>query len=189
LKTVDVVTAGTFLVASPLLRDPNFVRTVVLLCDHDDEGSWGLVVNRRTHLTFGELLDDLPVATGSDGPVYWGGPCETSRLQLLHDLRRDLDNEIEICPGIHLGVDPVSLQEILADSLLPGESQHAYVGHAGWGPGQLAAELASGAWITCTADPTIVFGAEPERVWDDVLRSLGPKYARLTHVPIDPRLN
>ena len=183
------MTAGTFLVASPLLRDPNFARTVVLICDHDDEGSWGLVVNRRTTLTFGELLDDLPYSAESGGPVHWGGPCDTERLQLLHDLRREFDNEIEVCPGVHLGIDPTSLREIVADALLPGESLHAYVGYAGWGKGQLAAEIEGGAWITCTADPSIVFDEEPERVWDRVLESLGPKYARLTRVPLDPRWN
>ena len=88
MKPVDSVTQGTFLVASPLLRDPNFLRTVVLVCEHGDGGSWGLIVNRRTELTISELVDDMPVPSVVPGVVHWGGPVETTRLQVLHRLRR-----------------------------------------------------------------------------------------------------
>jgi putative transcriptional regulator len=189
LKPLDRVTAGTFLVASPLLRDPNFVRTVVLMCDHGDAGSWGLVLNRRTPLTFGELLDDLPFPASGGGPVYWGGPCETSRMQVLHRLRRELPREVEVLPGVRLGLDPDTFRRVIAESRLPGEALQAYVGYAGWGEGQLDGELQSGSWIICSGDSRIVFETEAERAWDRVLESLGPPYARLTRVPLDPRLN
>jgi hypothetical protein len=133
VKPIDRVTAGTFLVASPLLRDPNFVRTVVLLCEHGSGGSWGLVVNRRTALTYGELLEDLPFPAAAAGPVYWGGPCETSRMQVLHQLRRFVESDLEVCPGVTLGLPPETLRTVLATPLSPGESLHAYLGHAGSG--------------------------------------------------------
>jgi putative transcriptional regulator len=189
MKPVERVAAGTFLVAGPMLRDPNFARTVVLMCDHGEEGSWGLVLNRRTPLTFGELLDDLPFPASGGGPVHWGGPCETSRMQVLHRLRREFPRQIEVIGGVRLGLDPDTFRRVVAESRLPGEALHAYVGYAGWGKEQLAAEIESGSWILCTGDSRIVFETEPERAWDRVLRALGPKYARLTRVPIDPRLN
>lgn len=189
MRPVEEVASGIFLVASPMLRDPNFVRTVVLLCEHGEGGSWGLVVNRRTALTFGELLEDLPFPASASGPVFWGGPCETSRMQVLHRLRRELPDELEVCPGIGLGMEPATFRRLTAESLLPGEALHAYVGHAGWGSGQLDAELATGSWITCSADSAIVFDTPAPRIWDKVLESLGPSYARLTRYPVDPRLN
>jgi putative transcriptional regulator len=189
LKPVETPAQGTFLVASPLLRDPNFVRTVVLMCDHGEEGSWGLVLNRRTGLTFGELLDDLPFPASSEGPVHWGGPCEPSRMQVLHSLRRELPNEMEVCTGLNLGIDSDTFRRILSEALLPGEALRAYVGHAGWGSGQLEAELEMRSWITCTADVSVVFDTPPEEMWEAVLRELGPEFARLRRIPIDPRLN
>lgn len=189
MKPVEKVTAGTFLVASPLLRDPNFLKTVVLICAHGEEGTWGLVVNRKTRLTLGELLDDLPFPASAEPRVFWGGPCEPSRMQVLHHLRRELPHELEVCKGLALGIDTDTFREIVSESLLPGESLHAYVGHAGWAAGQLDAELATGSWITCTADSTVVFETDPAEMWEHVLRSLGPQYGRLIRIPVDPRLN
>src|SRR4030095_2464104 len=102
LKVVDRVLPGICLVASPRLLDPNFVRTVVLLCDHNTQGSWGLVVNRRMNLTFGDLLDALPFPAGAVGPVHWGGPCDTARMQVLHRLRRHPGDCLAICRNVDL---------------------------------------------------------------------------------------
>ncbi len=183
------VTRGSFLVASPMLTDPNFVRTVVLMCEHGEGGSWGLVVNRRTALTFGELLDDLPFPASSTAGVYWGGPVEPSRMQVLHHLRRDVPEEMEICRGVQLGLEAETFREVVAHSLIPGEHLQAYVGHAGWGAGQLEAELSFGSWIVCPASSSFVFETETEDLWERVLRSLGPSHSRLTTHPVDPRVN
>ena len=171
------------------MRDPNFVRTVVLVCEHGEGGSWGLVVNRRTALTFGELLEDLPFPAASEGPVFWGGPVEPSRMQVLHRLRREIPNVLEIGQDLSLGIDADTFREVVAQRLLPGEALNAYVGHAGWGPGQLEAELEGRSWIVCTADDVVVFDTNPDEMWDRVLSSLGPSYARLVDVPLDPRAN
>jgi putative transcriptional regulator len=189
VKPVDSVQRGSFLVASPLLRDPNFVHTVVLMCEHGDGGSWGLVLNRRTELTFGELLDDLPFPASSEGPVFWGGPVEPSRMQVLHRLRREIPDELEIAPDLKLGIDADTFRDVVASTRMPGEALHAYVGHAGWAPGQLEAELGTGSWIVCTGDAAIVFDTNPDEIWDRVLHALGPSYARLVRVPADPRVN
>jgi putative transcriptional regulator len=189
LKPVDSVTRGTFLVASPLLRDPNFLRTVVLMCEHGDGGSWGVVVNRPTELALGDLVDGMPVPSAVPGVVHWGGPVETSRLQVLHRLRSGAEGELEICPGVSLGLDLEELREVTSRPLLPGEALHAYVGHAGWAGGQLDAELDTGSWIMCTGNQRFVFDTRPEEIWDRVLLALGPRFASLTRVPLDPRLN
>ncbi|NNE44879.1 MAG: hypothetical protein HKN12_11790 [Gemmatimonadetes bacterium] len=189
MKPVNHVAAGTFLVASPMLQDPNFVRTVVLMCEYGPEGSWGLVLNRRTALTYGELLDELPFPAAGGGPVFWGGPCETSRMQVLHSLREGACEEPELIPGVRMGLTPEQFRNAAADPRLPGESLHAYVGHAGWGASQLDLEIDAGSWILCSGDPDIVFETEPENAWEQVLLSLGPEYPRLMDYPADPRLN
>ena len=162
-----------------------------LLIGLADALTWlvGAQLRDLPHPDVGELLDDLPFAASTSGPIFWGGPCEPTRMQVLHRLRRQLPREVEVCQGLNLGIDSDTFRKILSEALLPGESLHAYVGHAGWGSGQLPAELETGSWITCTADAAIVFEADPEEMWERVLKSLGPEFARLTRVPIDPRLN
>ncbi len=189
MQIVDRVVPGSFLVASPLLRDPNFVHSVVLLCDHGSGGSWGLVVNRRTNLAFGDLLEALPFPAATAGPVYWGGPCESSRLQILHRLRRDTRGSLPVCRNVELGLEVERLKSILVDPLHPGEALHGYIGYAGWGPEQLAKELAEGSWVACTADARIVFDISPDEAWEHVLESLGSPWARLARVPLVQRLN
>ncbi len=189
MRLVERITRGTVLVASPLLRDPNFDHTVVLLCEHEEGGSWGLVLNRRTELTFGDLLDDVPFPAASRGPVHWGGPVETSRMQVLHHLRQEIPGTLELLPGVALGLESEAFRDIAAEERLADEALHAYVGHAGWAPEQLDEELATGSWIMCTASPRLVFDTDPKAMWESTLRALGPEYARLTQVPTDPRLN
>lgn len=189
MKPVDRVAPGTFLLASPVLRDPNFVRTVVLICDHGSGGTWGLVVNRRTALSFGDLLDSLPFPAAGAGPVHWGGPCETSRLQVLHRLRRDSGGSLPICRNVELGVEIERLKVLLADPLLPGEALAGYIGYAGWGPGQLESELAERSWFPCTAHDRIVFDTPPDEAWERALESLGGSYAALARMPLDPQRN
>jgi putative transcriptional regulator len=189
MQLVETPAPGTFLLASPLLRDPNFDHTVVLVCEHGRGGSWGLVLNRRTGLTFGELLDDLPFPAGAGGPVHWGGPCETSRMQILHSLRRETPGSLEIFPGVRLGLEPDVFREVVSEERLSGEVLHAYVGHAGWGAGQLQAELETGSWIVCTGDPRLALEGDPGTMWEAALAALGPRYAQLADVPPDPRMN
>ncbi|MEZ5063680.1 MAG: YqgE/AlgH family protein [bacterium] len=189
MKPVDAVKRGTFLIASPLLRDPNFVHSVVLMCEHGDDGSWGLVLNRRTDASLGELVDSISSPPALAAGVHWGGPVETSRLQVLHRLRRTFDESLDICDGVGLGLTLDDLRRVASRELLPGEALRAYVGHAGWGAGQLDAELDTGSWIVCTADERFVFDIPAETVWDHALRALGPRYETLVNVPVDPRVN
>jgi putative transcriptional regulator len=110
-------------------------------------------------------------------------------MQVLHRLRRALPDHPEICAGVQLGLDPDTFRRVAAQSRLPGEALHAYVGHAGWGAGQLDAELETDSWIVCTGSSAVVFETRAERMWDRVMESLGADYADLTRYPLDPRLN
>ena len=177
--------SGILLIASPTLRDPNFARSVVLLCEHDvDEGSMGLVVNRPSEMTLSETLNRI-------GPhprqsLWIGGPVQRDIVLVLH---RDaaVRGARSICDGIALGGEEDDIVELVRG---PGASQvRVFAGYSGWGAGQLEEEMETGSWITCPARARLIFDQQPDEMWAEVLRSLGPEYARLTRVPLDPRVN
>jgi putative transcriptional regulator len=179
------VGCGTFLIASPTLRDPNFSRTVVLLCEHEDEeGSMGLVVNRPTPVRLNDSVEGLDAADRQ--VLFNGGPVQREIVVVLH---RDaaVAGAHPVCDGMALGGDAETLLELLRSS---GPHQvRVFSGYSGWGAGQLRDELEAGSWIVCPARARFVFESEPAEVWAEVLRSLGPRYELLTQVPLDPRVN
>lgn len=179
------VGSGTFLIASPTLRDVNFSRTVVLLCEHDDdEGSMGLVVNRPTEVSLDETVEGLEDA--GPQPLFFGGPVQREIVVVLH---RDAEvpGAHPVCDGMALGGEAEPILDLLRG---PARARvRVFSGYSGWGAGQLQDELEMGSWIVCPARAHFVFESTPESMWADVLRSLGPRYELLTHVPLDPRVN
>jgi putative transcriptional regulator len=179
------IESGSFLIATPTLRDPNFARSIVLLCEHDvDEGSMGLVVNRPSDMTLAETLHRI-------GPhprqsLWIGGPVQRDIVLVLH---RDatVRGARQVCDGMGLGGEEDDIVELVRS---PGPSRvRVFSGYAGWGRGQLAEEFKTGSWISCPASAQFVFDTPPDEMWERVLRSLGPQYAYLTQVPLDPRVN
>jgi putative transcriptional regulator len=185
------VQAGMFLVAAPGLRDPNFARTVVLMCDHSPAGSLGLVVNRPADLTTAMLLPDVEV----NDLVYSGGPVERGKAMVLHRQQAPIEGSLEVVDGIHLGGDPEALRQLFHQpSGAKGPDGRpafwrVYLGYAGWGEGQLDAELRAGGWVVCPAQVGHVFASDPSKVWTQVLRELGREYEFLAGLPLDPSLN
>ena len=185
------VKAGMFLVAAPGLRDPNFSRTVVLMCDHSPEGSMGLVVNRPAGITTEVLLPEV----GVEDMVYTGGPVERGKAMVLHRQPETVEGSLEVVDGIHLGGDPEALRELFhhPSGTKDPEGRPAfwrvYLGYAGWGEGQLDAELESGGWIVCPAQAGYVFAMDPGEVWKQVLCDLGQEYEFLAGLPMDPSMN
>jgi putative transcriptional regulator len=153
--------AGQFLVARPVLRDPNFHRSVVLILQHGSVGAFGLVVNRKAN------VKGLPF------PVYVGGPCKSEGLLILHGHSEWIESEEElakrqVAPGIFLG-DAGNLQRI-NDSEEDGELRYRlFTGNSGWGPGQLEAELASGAWSVVPASSEFLFDMPIAEIWKGLL--------------------
>ena len=184
--------AGTFLVASPSLMDPNFTRSVVLICRHGLEGTYGLIINRRTERTVSDLKSDASLLDGRDDPLYLGGPVAGDTLQVLHRHGTSLPGGMAVMGDVHLGGDPAILGNILSGPSNPGEgteSTRFVLGCSGWGEGQLDSEIREGAWIVCEAEERFVFDPDPGTVWRRVLRSLGPPWATLADLPPDPSWN
>lgn len=161
--------AGKLLVAHPQLLDPNFERTVVLMLEHSTDGAVGVVLNRPSALPVSNVLPDLP---GLDPDlVFVGGP---------------------VTPEVAIGLGPDGGAAVLVD-IETDEGREAvrriYAGYAGWMSGQLEAELSEGAWFVVDVEPGDVFDAEPDELWNTVVKRQGPEIAVWATYPEDPVLN
>ncbi|MGE3166340.1 MAG: YqgE/AlgH family protein [Planctomycetota bacterium] len=185
MKSVE---AGSFLIAGPGLQDPNFCRAVVLLCDHNEDGSLGLIVNRPLRTRLAEVFPELS-GESQLGYLHSGGPVETQRVMALRRSGQGHETDHNVVEQLKL---VVAVDELVTELTLDSGSFHDvrfFVGYAGWGRGQLANELKEGAWITRPATSALVFDVPPAQIWSRALRELGGYYALLAEMPLDPDLN
>jgi putative transcriptional regulator len=178
---------GHLLVASPHLLDPNFVKTVVLLVQHSDQGALGVVINRPISKTVKELwseVGDAPCESGQ--PVFLGGPVPGPLMAIHADASLA---ELEILPGLFFAAKKAHLDRLVGRGDQPFR---IFVGHAGWGPGQLEHELQEGAWLTTPATADCVF-RDPEDLWAEVSKHVGESLLqtmlKIKHLPPDPSMN
>lgn len=172
----DPSLAPTLLVAMPQLRDPNFARSVVLLCEHGPKGAMGFVVNRPTDTRAAEAVAMDPPLRGDSGLRLWtGGPVEQHRGFLLLGTDPGGGDTEQISQGLHLTASLAVLRDLLEAKPDTVETARArlLLGYAGWGPGQLDSELAQSAWLTAPPDPGLVFETAAEDMWEAAIRSLG----------------
>lgn len=169
--------AAGLLIATPMIRDPHFARTVVLLLDHDGDGAFGVVLNRRAEPTLGTLLPrlELPVPRHlQKNPVWWGGPVqqEAGAVVYLDDpaLPR-YDPALALTDDLRVSWSMDLLRDV-ADGRGPAVFS-LYLGSAGWGPGQLERELAEGAWIPIDLNHRLLFRDSPDTIWHDALTAIG----------------
>ncbi len=170
---------GVFLIASPLLLDPNFRETVVFLCDYGVEGAMGVIVNRPTTVLLSEVLPDLAVLKGTSHLLFAGGPVQPTGVLMLFRVAQEPPGTRQVMKGVYLGGNLETLDRLVTKPE-PTETFRAYAGYAGWGPGQLEFEMAQGSWATVRADPTKIFSQDPSELWSELIESLrGPRVIRL----------
>jgi putative transcriptional regulator len=173
--------APALLLSMPQLTDPNFSKTVVLLCRHSDEGAFGLVLNRPA-LTSGRVVVNLdpPVSTERELQIWVGGPVEPQRSWILVGGELEPDEEeagLQVAPGIYLSTSPDLLRRSLDPE--PPDRTRIVVGYSGWGPGQLEDELRESAWLLSEVETDLVFDTDPDRMWETAIRRLGADPALL----------
>jgi putative transcriptional regulator len=177
---------GQLLLDSGSLSGSFFQRTVVLVCQHDDQGAFGLVLNRTSGNQLGEMVvADLPEQLKAQ-PLFVGGPVQLSALSYLHS--DDFLPGASVMPNLDLGHSLDSLVEI-GESFSPTKRVKAFAGYAGWSPGQLEEEMKKEAWLTHPASLELVFHADPAKLWQFILRQKGLKYRLLAEMPDDVSLN
>lgn len=181
---------GDLLIASPLLKDPNFYRTVVLILDRDkDRGFIGLILNRPLELTIEEILSiketDLKI------PVFNGGPVDLQRLFWLHSLGPDkISGSTEVIPGVYIGGNFENLEDAILKGIEAGGNFRLYLGYCGWTKGQLENEIENGVWkVNSLADPTAILTADPDSFWRESVKALGPSARHWLMLPPDPSMN
>jgi putative transcriptional regulator len=177
---------GKLILAGPMLKDPNFDRTVVLITEHTEEGAMGLVLNRPSDATIGDAVPDLTWVADADDTVYVGGPVAPNGVIVLAEWTDPgkavvlVDDDVGFVPGD--ADDPDALATAIRRA-------RVYAGHAGWGPGQLEDELAEEAWIVEAPRREELFSDDAEGLWPAVLRRMGREFALLSTMPPDPSLN
>ncbi len=175
---------GTLLIAPPAVQDPNFFRTVVLLCEHSENGSFGLILNRPIEAEIEILSSEL---SGYSGGLSFGGPMQPDTLHFLHQL--DIADAEPFMDGVRWGGDFDALKECCSNRTVTGQELRLFLGYSGWAAGQLHDEIQAGGWILADADEDAVFTEPADELWRRRLRRLGGDYAVLANYPIDPRLN
>lgn len=171
-----------FLIAMPALNDPNFSQTVTLLCDHNEDGAMGLVINRPIGIDSQELfahlaIDDVQHDVGST-PIYQGGPVQTERGFVLHKGVGEWEASIVVSDDI-----AVTLSQDIIEAIAHGKGPEEYLitlGYAGWGAGQLEAELAANAWLNGPAETGIIFATPIEQRWRASALHLGVELSTLS---------
>jgi putative transcriptional regulator len=170
-----------FLIAMPGMVDPNFASTLTYVCEHNDDGALGIVVNRPTEMTLAALLEQIEIETSDaglrDARVHFGGPVQVDRGFVLH---RPLGNwQSTLAIRDELGL--TTSKDVL-EALARGEGPRdvlVSLGYAGWGAGQLESEIAQNAWLTVAADPDVMFETEPDERLPAAMRLLGIDFSRL----------
>jgi putative transcriptional regulator len=175
--------AGQFLIAMPAMADPNFDRTVTYVCEHNDEGALGIIVNRPTSMLFGEILAQMDLKLADPAlaaqPVLMGGPVQPERGFVIHD---DPGEQFSSTLATPDGLKVTTSRDILV-ALAEGHGPPRAVialGYAGWAAGQLEAEMANNAWLTVPASPDIIFSVPFERRWESAAALLGVSIAALS---------
>ena len=169
---------SALLLSMPQLMDPNFARTVVLLCEFNPDGAFGLVLNRPTDARAREMVQlDPPIDRGNDLPLWIGGPVEPQRGWILVGHEPESDFRL-IRDGLYLSTSPALLRNVL--QARPAPRARVLAGYAGWGPGQLDEELAQSAWLMADVDLDLIFDVAADAMWETAIRRLGADPSTLT---------
>ena len=171
----DALLTNQLLIAMPGMADPNFSTTVTLICEHNDDGALGIIINRPLNLKLSGLFEQLSVDDADpdvgSSPVMAGGPVGTERGFVLHGKDHSFENTLSVSDDIQL-----TLSRDVIDAMATGEGPEkslVAIGYAGWEPGQLEQEMLANAWLNVDATPELVFDTPFEERWDSAARSLG----------------
>jgi putative transcriptional regulator len=178
---------GDILISEPFLQDENFVRSVVLLCDHQPEGSFGFVINKPSILKLKELIQELDFI---DKEVFVGGPVEQNTLHYIYLAESPIEGSVSVGEKLWWGGDFDTLIQEIKTGKMDLDLIRFFIGYSGWDGGQLEAELIENTWIICKQKidrQSLEFTSE--ELWKNLLKNMGGEFRVLANYPIDPRLN
>lgn len=177
---------GRILVSEPYLNDPNFERTIILLCEHNEEGSFGFVLNKPSIAKVSDVMDN---EVNLESTVFVGGPVQQDMLHFVHRCA-DLQDAVEIGEGIYWGGNFESLRLMLQTNQINPADLKFFLGYSGWSEGQLEEELKADSWIVSNQlNDELVFETDAEVMWQKALKDMGGRFSVYSNYPVDPRLN
>ena len=177
---------GDILLSEPFLNDPYFGRKAVLICEYNDDGAFGLVLNNFVEINAEELHLGLSEVSSR---ISIGGPVNSSSLYFIH-LCRDIEGAVEIVEGVYLGGDFDSLKEKINQGL-SSDSYRLFIGYSGWGKEQLTNEIKTRSWFVTriSADKIMSSSTDNEKYWQELIKGMGKGYEHIADAPINPSLN
>lgn len=183
MKTTDLT--GHFIIAMPGLMDENFNHTVTYICEHDENGTFGIVINRETDITLEEVIEQMSIKSQENSEhkqsVFLGGPVQQGRGFILHNPTGNWDSSLKVNDRIALTTSRDIIEAIAHDE--GPETSIIALGYAGWGPGQLEHEIADNAWLNCPAEEQIIFKTPSDQRWEAAAQLIGIDLTLLTQDP------
>lgn len=178
--------AGRLLISEPYLSDPNFERTIILLCEHNEEGSVGFVLNKPSLSKLNELINDL---SDLENVLCIGGPVQQDTLHFLHQCG-DIEGAIEVGDNIYWGGEFEQLIGKIETQQIESSEIKFFIGYSGWSPGQLEEEIKLNSWIVSNlASSELIFETPVEEMWRLTLRKMGGRFSMYSNYPVDPSMN
>ncbi len=171
--------SGSLLVAQPFMLDPYFKRSVVLLCDHHIEGTFGFILNKSVKMKINELLEDFPEF---ESEVFYGGPVATDTIHFLHNVGDILEGSQEVGNGVFWGGNFDRLKVLIDSQLVEPKNIRFFVGYSGWSAGQLTTEMKSGSWIVSDSKTYSIFDGKGD-LWTNVLSEKNDNFSIIAHQP------
>ncbi len=179
-------TQGRILISEPFLQDHYFNRSVVLLADHSEEGSFGIIINKPINVRLNEVIHDFPEF---DGQLYMGGPVKTDSLFFVHTLGDKVAGSMKIMDGLYWGGDVEVIKEMMRLKLITPDKIRFYIGYSGWDSHQLDDELERNSWVVSSTHVSQVINDNPTDLWIRVIKTLGKEFEQWANYPLDPSLN
>ncbi|HPS27168.1 MAG TPA: YqgE/AlgH family protein [Bacteroidales bacterium] len=182
---------GKILVSEPFLQDFYFKRSIVLLAEHNEDGTFGLVLNKPTDIRLSEIInkESFRVPQDFDNFIYLGGPVKTDSLFFIHTRNDVIPNSFKIMEGLYWGGDIRHVNQLIEKKVLARNDIRFYLGYAGWEPKQLDRELKENSWVVADSSTEFLLKNPPESLWKNAVKRLGKEYAEWINYPIDPQLN
>jgi putative transcriptional regulator len=180
------IKTGQVLVAEPYSSDPYFRRSVVLLCDHHAQGTFGLMLNKLLDMSVEDLMPDFPPF---EAKVYYGGPIQLDTIHFMHNLGDLVSNTVKICEGVWWSGDFNELKFLIMSGLVTHENVRFFLGYSGWSSGQLSEEMEIGSWVTTEMDANYLFNTKPEALWRQAMYHKGDVFEVLADMPEDAHWN
>ncbi len=185
---ITKLSKGTILISTPEINDGLFCRSVIFICEHNMNGSFGLIINKKVNVAFSEDLFPLKNLENGIFKICAGGPVHTHQLMVLHNCSEHPEQTLNIIDDIYLGGDLDFIQSLIHDS----EREHNMClcfGYAGWSPGQLEREILEGQWYVGPLQRELLFSKDYSTLWQESLLKMGGKYASISMIPEDLSLN